>query len=153
MSCLLDSSPIFEALLRRKLRLLSGNFTISIARFELGNVICKRGALAGNIRPEHQAKLLALVREGFTLMKVKDIGGQECGVLEVAEELKFTFYDAAYVHAAKFHGVPLVTEDKALMEGGKKVVQAFCLEEIDSDAVKRKGMKEGPISLHIEARG
>ncbi|MEM2125675.1 MAG: type II toxin-antitoxin system VapC family toxin [Candidatus Methanosuratincola sp.] len=131
MICLLDATSIFEALLRRKLRLLSGNFTISLARYELGNVIWKRGALSGDINPERQAKLLALVSEGLKLMKVIDIGGQEGNVLEIAEELKITFYDAAYIHAAKTQGVPLVTEDRALRENAKKAVQAFSLEEID----------------------
>lgn len=131
MSYLLDASSIFEALLRRKLRLLSGNFTISLARYELGNVVWKRGTLSGDISPERQAKLLALVSEGLKLMKVIGIAGQEGGVLEVAEGLKITFYDASYVHAAKAQGVPLVTEDRALREKAKNVVQAFSLEEID----------------------
>ncbi|MEN3051644.1 MAG: type II toxin-antitoxin system VapC family toxin, partial [Candidatus Methanosuratincola petrocarbonis] len=106
-------------------------FTISLARYELGNVIWKRGASAGDINPERHAKLLALVSEGLKLMRVIDTGGQEGGVLEIAEEPKITFYDAAYVHAAKAQGVPLVTEDRALREKAKKAVQAFSLEEIE----------------------
>lgn len=47
MNFLFDSSSIFEAILRRRFRLLSDNYTISLAKYEFGNLIWKRGFLRG----------------------------------------------------------------------------------------------------------
>ncbi|RWX74213.1 MAG: toxin VapC [Candidatus Methanosuratincola subterraneus] len=130
MSCVFDSSSIFEALIRKRIRCLSGNLTISLARYELGNVIWKRGMLSKDLKTDAQAKLLALARDGLKLMKVIDIEGQEEGVLNVAEELKIAFYDASYVYAAKARGVPLVTEDKGLRERAKCKVKTVSLDQL-----------------------
>ncbi len=132
MSYVFDSSSIFEALIRKRIRLLSGNLTISLARYELGNVIWKRSMLSKDLKPGTQAKLLALARDGLKLMKVIDIEGQEEGVLNVAEELNIAFYDASYVYAAEAQRVPLVTEDKTLRERAKGRITTLSLNQITS---------------------
>ncbi|MEN3016244.1 MAG: type II toxin-antitoxin system VapC family toxin [Candidatus Methanosuratincola petrocarbonis] len=130
MSYVFDSSSIFEALIRKRIRLLSGNLTISLARYELGNVIWKRSMLSKDLKPGTQAKLLALARDGLKLMRVIDIEGQEEGVLNVAEELNIAFYDASYVYAAKVQGLPLVTEDKELRERAKCKITTVSLDSL-----------------------
>jgi len=51
-------------------------------------------------------------------------------VMKLAAELKLTFYDASYLQVAKRMGIPLVTEDKELLEKAKDVsVKALNVDE------------------------
>ena len=51
-------------------------------------------------------------------------------VMKLAAELKLTFYDASYLQVAKRMGIPLVTEDKELLEKAKNVsVKALNVEK------------------------
>ncbi|MEM2123081.1 MAG: hypothetical protein QXE79_05555 [Candidatus Bathyarchaeia archaeon] len=46
MSLLFDASSIFEVLNRGNVKVLSDNYTLGIARYELGNILWRRKTLA-----------------------------------------------------------------------------------------------------------
>ena len=69
MSFVFDASSIFEAMLHGKVRVLSGNYTVDLTRYELGNVLWKRRALLGDLSEEeltiHDASYLCLHEGGL----------------------------------------------------------------------------------------
>lgn len=59
--------------------------------------------------PSSLRKLIRLVKEVLSIMEVLGIGCQEESILEIAEKLKLSFYDASYVFYAKEKNIPLLT--------------------------------------------
>jgi len=112
MSLAFDSSSIFEAILKDKISVLAGNYTLDLARYELGNLVWKRVALMKDLERDECRKLMEIIKGTLNLMEILDVGCHEADVAELAESLNLTFYDASYVFLAKSKGVPLVTEDR-----------------------------------------
>ena len=139
MSFVFDASSIFEAMLHGKVRVLSGNYTVDLARYELGNVLWKRRVLLGDLSEEKCVRLVNLVKRVLGLMKVVDVECREREVLQLAGELGITFYDASYVHASYTMNLPLVTEDDALKEKVEGLVEVLSV----SDVVEARGLR-GP---------
>ncbi len=131
MSFIFDSSSIFEALLRKELRLLSGNYTINLAKYELGSLVWKRGAIIGDIALERQVKLLGLAMGAIKLMQIADMEGHEESILNLANELKMPFYDSSYVYAARILGLPLVTEDKELRKKAIGKIETLGIRQLE----------------------
>jgi predicted nucleic acid-binding protein len=116
MNCLFDSSAIFRAIKENKIDVLTGNYTLGLARYELGNIIWKEHALQAKIS-EQETKLLAkTIKRTLTIMDVIEIAGSEEEILETAIKLKITFYDASYVYVAKAKELKLITEDSRLIK-------------------------------------
>jgi len=112
MSLAFDSSSIFEAILKDKILVLTGNYTLDLARYELGNLVWKRAALMKDLERDECRKLMEIIKGTLNLMEILNIGCHEADIAELAENLNLTFYDASYVFLAKSKGVPLVTEDR-----------------------------------------
>jgi len=112
MSLAFDSSSIFEAILKDKISVLAGNYTLDLARYELGNLMWKRVAFMKDLERDECRKLMEIIKGTLNLMEILDVGCHEADVAELAESLNLTFYDASYVFLAKSKGVPLVTEDR-----------------------------------------
>ncbi|MBS7606129.1 MAG: type II toxin-antitoxin system VapC family toxin [Candidatus Bathyarchaeia archaeon] len=112
MSLAFDSSSIFEAILKDKILVLTGNYTLDLARYELGNLVWKRAVLMKDLERDECRRLMEIIKGTLNLMEILDIGCHEADIAELAESLKLTFYDASYVFLAKSKGVPLVTEDR-----------------------------------------
>ncbi|MBS7654154.1 type II toxin-antitoxin system VapC family toxin [Candidatus Bathyarchaeota archaeon] len=112
MSFAFDSSSIFEAILEDKISVLAGNYTLDLAKYELGNLVWKRSVLIKDLGRDECRKLMEIVKRALNLMEMLDMGCNEADVAEIAENLNLTFYDASYVFLAKSRNVPLVTEDK-----------------------------------------
>jgi len=113
---LLDSSSIFEALKTLNLKPLEGSSTLDLARYEVGNAIWKHGNILNTLTLKEAKLLMEEASRLFSLLDVVDVSGGESDILELAGQLKTTFYDASYLHVAKGMGVPLVTEDMWLAE-------------------------------------
>lgn len=113
---LLDASSIFEALKTINLRSLEGYSTLDLARYEVGNTIWKHRSLLHTLTQEEAMLLMKEASLLFSLLNVVDVSGREVAVLDLAGNLRTTFYDASYLHAAKEMGVSLVTEDPQLVE-------------------------------------
>lgn len=112
MKFVFDSSSIFQAIIENKVSVLAGNYTLKLAKYELGNLVWKRRALMKDLEREECKKLMEIIKGTLNLMEVLDIECHEAEVAELAESLNLTFYDASYIFLAKSKGMPLVTEDK-----------------------------------------
>jgi len=63
-------------------------------------------------------------------MEVVTIGCREEEILDVAEGLRLTFYDASYMYYARENKLPLVTEDSYLIDKAKPHIKALKLDDI-----------------------
>ena len=116
MNYLFDSSSIFRAIKENKIELLAENYTLELARYELGNIIWKDCVLRAKVS-EQEAKLLAkTIKRTLTIMNVIEITDSEDEILDTAINLKITFYDASYVYFAKAKELKLITEDSRLIK-------------------------------------
>ena len=129
MNCLFDSSAIFRAIKENNIEALTENYTLGLARYELGNIIWKEHALQAKIS-EQETKLLAkTINRTLTIMDIIEIAGSEEEILETAIKLKITFYDASYVYFAKAKELKLITEDSRLI---KKITPLANVTTLDS---------------------
>ena len=130
MKYLFDSSAVFRAIKENKIELLTGNGTLELARYELGNIVWKNYILQGKVS-EQEAKLMTkAIKHTLTLMDVMGIAGSEEEILETARQLKITFYDASYAYFAKMKELRLVTEDARLIKKTSATINVSTLDDI-----------------------
>ena len=99
-----------------KIEFLAGNYTLELARYELGKIIWKECVLHAKIS-EQEAKMMAkTINHTLNLMDLIEIAGSEDEILETAIKLKITFYDAPYAYFAKAKDLRLITEDAQLIK-------------------------------------
>ena len=121
MSLLFDASSIFAAIQHRRITPLEGQYTVEIARYELGNFIWKHRSIHGTLDDRQYDVLSRNTFNTLNTMTTLHIGGREIRVLELAEELQLAFYDASYVYLTRETGSILVTEDTRLMGKAESV--------------------------------
>jgi len=127
MSYIFDSSAIFRAVRENLVELLSGSYTLELARYELGNALWKEYALHGRIDIGELKKLAILVKDALGLLNLLAVECREEEVLALAGKLRLTFYDAAYVYFARENKLSLVTEDVNLLNKIKPTVKTLTL--------------------------
>src|SRR5208283_3433684 len=127
MKYIFDASSIFTAIREKKIRLLTGNYTLEIARYELGNVVWKDQILQYNISKEEAEKAVKAIRHTLALMEVLQAASSEEAIFEIATELKITFYDASYVYLAKVKELMLNEIER---ENGKKSLHSQALQKL-----------------------
>ncbi len=137
MKYIFDASAIFTAIREKKIRLLTGNYTLEIARYELGNIVWKDHILQHNISKEEAEKAVKAIRHTLALMEVLQAASNEEAIFEIASELKITFYDASYAHLAKTKELQLVTEDLRLIKKITPTIKASRLNEIEQENEKK----------------
>jgi predicted nucleic acid-binding protein len=128
MKYLFDSSAIFRAIKENKIELLTGNATIELARYELGNIIWKEYVLQAKVSEEHSKMMAKTIKHVLTLMEILEIAGNEEEILETAQQLKIRFYDASYSYIAKARKLRLITEDLRLIKKITPTINAATLE-------------------------
>ena len=116
MSYLLDSSAIFKAIRTNRVDAMLGNYTIELARYELGNTIWKESTLRRRVTEEESKRLIRLVKQVLRVTEMLRTDCQEEEILEMAEKLKLTFYDASYLFHAKDRNLTLITEDETMIK-------------------------------------
>ena len=117
-----------------RLGFLVGNYTLELARYELGNIIWKDCVLHVKVS-EQEAKMLAkTINHILNLMDPMEIAGSEEEILDTAIKLKITFYDATYAYFAKAKDLRLITEDARLI---KKVTPTTNASTLESTYEKR----------------
>jgi predicted nucleic acid-binding protein len=86
--------------------------TIYLAYYELGNALWRECLLLRRISLQEAEKSLGMIYSILECMKVASIDN-EAGieVLDTAYKFNLTFYDTAYLVAAKKSGLILVTDD------------------------------------------
>src|SRR5208283_504168 len=124
MKYLFDSSAIFRAIKENKIYLLVGNYTLELARFELGNIVWKDYFLQAKISKDDAKMILKSIRHTLALLEVISIEGDEEEIMESAVQLKATFYDASYVCLARLKDLHLITEDLHLIRKAIPVIKA-----------------------------
>lgn len=130
MKYLFDSSAIFRAFKENKIEILTGNFTLELARYELGNILWKDCVLQAKISEQQSKQLASAVKRTLALMDVMGIGGSEEGILETAINHRITFYDASFVYSAKQKELTLVTEDSRLIKKVASATNILTLDEV-----------------------
>lgn len=130
MKYLFDSSAIFSAIKENQVEVLTGNYTLELARYELGNILWKGSFLHSKIS-EQESKLLAkTVKHSLAIMDIIGIAGSEEEILETATHLKITFYDASYAYFARAKQLRLITEDSQLIKKITPAISAATIAQI-----------------------
>jgi predicted nucleic acid-binding protein len=128
MKYLFDSSAIFRAIKENKIEILNANYTLELARYELGNIVWKDYALQAKISEQESKMLARTIKHTLTIMDVLGIASNEEEILDVAIQLKITFYDASYAYFARARELGLVTEDSRLI---KKITPTVNVSTLD----------------------
>ncbi|MGQ9469599.1 MAG: type II toxin-antitoxin system VapC family toxin [Nitrososphaerales archaeon] len=131
MSYILDSSAIFGAIKENAIEALIGSYTLDLARYELGNVLWKEYLLHKKINKDELKRLIRLIKRVLSIVEVLGINCHEEEILELAEELKSTFYDASYIFYAKEKKLSLITEDEILLNKARTYVKALKLSDVE----------------------
>ena len=129
MKYLFDASAIFRAIKDNKVEVLTGNSTLELARYELGNIIWKNYALQAKVSEQESKMMITAIKQSLAIMEVLGVAGREEEILETAIQLKITFYDASYAYFAKAKELRLVTEDIRLI---KKITPTVNVSNLDS---------------------
>jgi len=130
MSCILDSSAIFKAVRSDAVEAVAGNYTLELARYELGNTLWKEYELHKRINIEELKRLISLIKRVLALIQLIGLECREEKILDVAERLKVTFYDASYIFCAQEKGIPLITEDENLMKKARNYIKTSRLDVV-----------------------
>lgn len=129
MSVLVDSSTIFRALASRKTVQVAGEYTLELARYELGNAILKEYRIFKTLKLDEVEELAAAVTKLLDNMTIVS-APEEVEVIKVAVETSLSFYDASFLTAAKKMGLTLSTEDERLLKAANRLgVKTMRLEE------------------------
>jgi len=131
---LMDASSIgilFGKMREKAVEFLEGAVTLDLALYELGNLIWKECILKRMISGKEALERIEDLVKVLGLMYLESLrNGDVEGAMMLAIDLNLTFYDASYLHIAKSRNIPLITEDKELLEKAKRIgVKAFRVEE------------------------
>jgi predicted nucleic acid-binding protein len=129
MKYLFDASAIFRVIKENNVEVLTGNFTLELARYELGNIIWKNFALQAKVSEQESKMMMTAIKQSLAIMDVLGVAGREEEILETAIQLKITFCDASYAYFAKEKELRLITEDIRLI---KKITPTVNVSNLDS---------------------
>jgi predicted nucleic acid-binding protein len=130
MKYLFDSSAVFRAISENKIEVLAGNYTLELARYELGNILWKNYALLGKTTKDELSDLAKLVKEILNIMEIIQIECTEEEITSIAAQMKITFYDASYAYQAHKNNLTLITEDAELLKKVSKYTNVSRLDTI-----------------------
>jgi len=131
MNYILDSSAIFRAIKDKVIDRTADSYTLELARYELGNIVWKQHNLFKTIDQKDSIKLIRIIADVLNIFEILSVKSKEDKILELAEELNTTFYDASYLYYAQKLGLPLLSEDMKLIEKGRHMgITASTLSEI-----------------------
>ena len=130
MKHIFDSSAIFKAIKENKIEVLTGNYTIELARYEIGNILWKKYALQRKATSQELKNLTKLTKDTLNIMEILQISCHEEEILNTATKLKLTFYDASYTFYAKAEELMLITEDTELLKKATSYTKASKLDDI-----------------------
>ncbi|MCW3982673.1 MAG: type II toxin-antitoxin system VapC family toxin [Candidatus Bathyarchaeota archaeon] len=128
MKYLFDASAIFKAIKENKIEALAGNYTIELARYELGNILWKEHTLHATLSEQEAKALAKTVNHTLSIMGIIETVGYEEEILQTAINQKITYYDASYAHIAKTKQLKFITEDTRLI---KKITPTTNITSLD----------------------
>ena len=128
---LYDTSALFNIMIKNgsgASKLLRSQSILDLTTYEMGNIVWKLAYLQKKITAQQACKIL----ESFLLLRqtmhVLEIAGMEEKIKNLSLDTGLSFYDSAYVIAAKQTGLVLVTDDVSLAK-----IAAKHLTVMDSD--------------------
>lgn len=130
MNYIFDTSSIFKAIQKNSVRVLINGHTLDLARYELGNLLWKKYILRGLGTRNDLSRITRVVKDALNLMVIFPIECHEERILDLAKELKLTFYDTSYVYHAVKSDLPLVTEDADLAKKAGSKVKVLNINEL-----------------------
>ena len=122
---LLDASALYPLMRKPEeyIDILEDSCILDLTLYEVGNaalVAWRRGLL------DDYDRFLSLLSELASLLTVLKLSAEDLKDVGVtARETGLTFYDAAYVYAARKHGLILVTEDKEILGKAPDVARSL----------------------------
>jgi len=126
---LFDSSAIITLIEKNKLDALLEGLTIDLSFYELGNSVWKQVNLYKTLSMDDAKVVLDAFMLVYNRMnKIQEVDPQS--ILMVALQEGITFYDAAYLQAAKDKKITLVTDDKKLKQASSKYVNTVTSREV-----------------------
>ncbi|MDE1846324.1 MAG: type II toxin-antitoxin system VapC family toxin [Candidatus Micrarchaeota archaeon] len=114
MKYIFDSSAIFRAVEKGLHSKLDGSYTLTLARYELGNIVLCEGKIHKRINTAEQYEISKSFEKMLKFMHLVEIEGVIGNIIKTANETNSSFYDASYIYYSKITGMPLVTEDTKL---------------------------------------
>ena len=130
MKYFFDASSIYFLSGEGKTVLLVRNYTSSLARYELGNVLLKERKIKKTITEQQQRYLLSSIEKALGFMFDFDIKNNEQEIINAAIRYDLSFYDASYFYLAKKHNSVLVTEDVPLAQKVKLEIKVKSAKEL-----------------------
>ena len=125
-----DASSIFAAVKNRRLRILKDAKTSRLAKYELGNAVCKEIYMHKTLNHDEGLELLQL------LMKIVDkmdlVEPDYAETFKTALKYGITFYDAIYVQLATENSDVLITEDERFKKRIHRDVRVLSISELNS---------------------
>ena len=109
---LLDSSAIFNLFQNRRFSALVSGATISLAKYEIGNILLKSHKIRNIISRKEATELGTVLFELIDSME--QIVPSPASTLRLSLEEGLTFYDSSYLISAIESGYNLVTDDLKL---------------------------------------
>jgi predicted nucleic acid-binding protein len=107
-----DSSSIYACVKAGNHALLKGNYSVILARYELGNVIWKETLLHKTFSVAEARRLIAFFDKIMETMVLLHPPIEE--VFSIAVNYRLSYYDASYVYCAQNTNSVLITEDAKL---------------------------------------
>lgn len=127
MPQLFDASSLINIVVEmggQSLGLLRGNYVLDLTFYEVGNALWRIHSLEGKLSLSEVKMLMGVTAElmGWVdIVPVSELNLVE--IVELAIKESATFYDVAYVTAAKLRKLTLVTDDAKLARVASKHVK------------------------------
>ncbi len=126
MPQLFDASSLANLITRRggeALYLLKNNYILDLTVYEVGNALWRMHAIKKLSASDVEALMdvMADLVGRINMVSVSDLDIVE--IMKLAADKGITFYDAAYVTAAKLKKLTLITDDPKLAEVASKLVK------------------------------
>lgn len=126
MKAVLDASTIITLVKRHgedSISILEGSTTIALAPYEIGNMLRTETQLTQTLTTAEADRLLYILYRilAITTIEAPTNADEAITILNTARETGTSYYDAAYLTAAKKKRLPLATEDRRLTEKAKNI--------------------------------
>jgi predicted nucleic acid-binding protein len=129
LKALFDSSAILNlAGTRAASELLEGH-TTGLSEFEIGNALWRQATRGGKFSVQEAAKAFDKIIGLLSLMSLVE-NPPPTQTLELAVSEGLTYYDASFLLAAIDSGLPLVTDDAALLKAASRHVTALATDSM-----------------------
>lgn len=131
---LFDASSIVKALKQKRLDVLAGNYTQTLAIYEILNALWKETAVlreGTRLNLDEALKLVEVIAEVLDYMVILSIRGLEKEILKLAVEIRLPVYDSSYITLARRDNLTLVTEDGKLRRTASAIVKTISLDNLE----------------------